>query len=156
VSDVPAGSIQCCFNLINPSAGLPAPDAFPYQNYRQLIDAAAANQIGVIAIRVLAGGALSGSLARHVNATPTVEPVAAGQSFAEDVKRSHLFQFLIQDGYADSLIEAAIRFVIGKAEVSTALIGISHMEQLEQAVEYSAKGPLPAEALDRLNQVWAN
>ena len=85
-----------------------------------------------------------------------MDPVAAGQSFAEDVKQSQLFQFLIQEGYAGGLIEAAIRFVVGKAEVSTVLIGISHMEQLEQAVEYIVKGPLPAEALGRLNQVWAN
>ena len=40
VADVPAASIQCCFNLINPSAGAPAPQGFPYQDYRQLIDAA--------------------------------------------------------------------------------------------------------------------
>src|SRR5262245_39307894 len=156
VSSWPAGSIQCCFNLINPSAGLQAPAGFPYQNYRQLIDAAAANQLGVIAIRVLAGGALSGSVDRHANATPNVDPIATSQSFAEDVQRSGSFRFLIQEGYADSLIEAAIRFVIGKAEVSTVLIGISHLEQLEQAVEYISKGPLPTEALDRLNQVWVN
>jgi aryl-alcohol dehydrogenase-like predicted oxidoreductase len=156
ISSVPAASIQCCFNLINPSAGWPTPDGFPYQNYRQLIDAAAANQIAVIAIRVLAGGALSGSFTRHANAARSVDPVAAGQSFAEDVQRSQLFQFLIQEGYAGSLIEAALRFVIGKAEVATVLVGISDMEQLEQAVEYVTKGALPADALERLNQIWAS
>jgi aryl-alcohol dehydrogenase-like predicted oxidoreductase len=155
VASVGAGSVQCCFNLMNPSAGVPLDEGFAYQNYRQLIDVAAANGLGVIAIRVLAGGALSGSVARHVNAARSVEPIATGRSFADDVQRSHVFQFLIQEGYAGSLIEAAIRFVIGKAEVSTVLIGISDMAQLEQAVEYSTKGPLPAAALDRLNQVWA-
>jgi len=156
VSSVPAASIQCCFNLLNPSAGVPAPDGFPYQDYRQLIDTAAANQIGVIAIRVLAGGAVSGSVARHVNAARTVDPVSAGQSFAEDVKRSQRFDVLAQEGFAGNLIEAAIRFAIGKPGVSTVLIGISDMEQLEQAVEYSTKGPLPAGALDRLRQLWAS
>src|SRR5262249_13384953 len=156
VSGVHAASIQCCFNLINPSAGEPAPEGFPYQDYRQLIDAAAAQQIGVIAIRVLAGGALSGSIARHANAALIVDPVAAGQSFAEDVQRSQLFEVLVQEGYAGSLIEAAIRFAIGKPGLSTVLIGISHMAQLEQAVEYSAKGPLPAQALERLRQIWAS
>jgi len=156
VSNVRAASIQCCFNLLNPSAGVPVADGFPYQDYRQLIDTAAANQIGVMAIRVLAGGALSGSVARHGNAARSVDPIGGGQSFAEDVTRSQRFGVLLQEGYADSLIEAAIRFVIGKAEVSTVLIGISDMEQLEQAVEYSAKGPLPPEALGRLRQLWAS
>ena len=156
VSSVPTASIQCCFNLLNPSAGLPVPNDFRYQDYRQLIDIAAAKQIGVIAIRVLAGGALSGSVARHVNATQTVDPVATGRSFAEDAKRSQLFEALIHEEYVGSLIEAAVRFVVGKPEVSTTLIGISDLEQLEQAVEYSTKGPLPTGALDRLRQLWDN
>jgi aryl-alcohol dehydrogenase-like predicted oxidoreductase len=156
VSSVPAATIQCCFNLLNPSAGVPVSDGFPYQDYRQLIDTAAANHIGVMAIRVLAGGALSGSLARHGNAACSVDPIGGGQSFAEDVTRSQRFGVLLQEGYADTLVEAAIRFAIGKAEVSTVLIGISDMEQLEQAVEYSARGPLPPEAFDRLRQLWAS
>jgi CubicO group peptidase (beta-lactamase class C family) len=106
--------------------------------------------------RVLAGGALSGSVARHVNAARTVDPIATGQSFAEDVKRAQRFDVLVQGGHAGNLIEAAKRFVIGKAGVSTVLIGISDMEQLEQAVEYSTKGPLPAGALGRLRQLWAS
>jgi len=156
VSSVPAASIQCCFNLLNPSAGVPAPDGFPYQDYRQLIDAAAANHIGVIAIRALAGGALSGSAARHANAATSVDPIGGSQTFAEDVARAQRFGILVQEGYVGSLIEAAVRFAIGKAAVSTVMIGISDLEQLEQAVEFSAKGPLPAEALGRLRQLWAN
>ena len=66
------------------------------------------------------------------------------------MQQAQLFEALIQDGYVGGLIEAAIRFVIGKPEVATALIGISDLEQLEQAVEYSNKGALPAAALDRV------
>jgi aryl-alcohol dehydrogenase-like predicted oxidoreductase len=155
-SSVPAGSMQCCFNMLNPSAGAPTPKGFPYQDYRQLIDVAAAHQIGVIAIRVLAAGALSGSVARHANAAQTVDPIATGQRLAEDVERSQRFEALIHEGYASSLVEAAIRFAIGKPEVATVLIGISDRQQLEQAAAYAAKGALPAEALARLSQLWAN
>ena len=156
VASVPTASSQCCFNLLNPSAGVPAPAGFPYQNYRQLIDTAAAHQIGVIAIRVLAGGAFSGSLARHLNAAQAVEPLGSGQTFAQDVDRSRRFDVLVKEGHVDNLIEAAIRFVLGKAQVSTALIGISDLEQLERAVDYSSKGALPAEALERLWQLWTD
>lgn len=150
---VPAASIQCCFNLLNPSAGAPAPPGFAYQDYRQLIDVAAAKGVGVIAIRVLAGGALSGSAARAANAAPHVDPIATGQSFLDDVLRSQRFERLVRAGYVEGLAEAAIRFVIGKPEVATALVGISDMAQLEQAVAFSAKGPLPAEALELCQQL---
>lgn len=150
-----ADTIQCCFNLLNPSAGEAAPAGFPFQDYGQLIDRAAQQQMGVIAIRVLAGGALSGSAARHPNAAQNVAPIASGQNFAEDVAQAQRFNFLSEAGYTGSLVEAAIRFAISKAEVSTALVGISNMEQLEQAIDAANKGPLPAEAMEGLRAVWA-
>ena len=150
-----AQTIQCCFNLLNPSAGHPVSADFHFQNYHQLIDKAAAKGIGVIAIRVLAGGALSGSTARHPNAMQLVDPIASHNDFAEDVVWAQRFNFLVAEGYANTLIEAAIRFVIGKPEISTTLVGISNLEQLEQAVEAANKGELPFEARARLEPIWA-
>ena len=151
-----ADTVQTCYNLLNPSAGMPAPPGFPFQDYRQVIDRAAGQQLGVIAIRVLAAGALSGSVSRHPLAAQAVAPIASGRDLAEDVNRSQAFQFLVEEGYAGSLVEAAIRFAISKAEVSTALVGFSSLAQLEQAAAAVNKGPLPAEAFDRLRQVWSD
>jgi aryl-alcohol dehydrogenase-like predicted oxidoreductase len=36
------------------------------------------------------------------------------------------------------------------------MVGISNMEQLEQAIRFVNQGPLPEEALDRVRDVWAN
>ena len=59
------------------------------------------------------------------------------------------------DGKSETnLVPAAIRFVISKAEISTALVGISNLEQLELAVKSAESGPLSAEELKDLNEIW--
>jgi aryl-alcohol dehydrogenase-like predicted oxidoreductase len=150
-----AETVQSCFNLINPTAGRPTPDNFPYQDYEQLIDAAAGQNMGVIAIRVLAAGALSGSAVRHPNAAQNVDPIASGADLNEDIARANAFMGLVESGVTDSLVEAAIRFAISKAEVSTALVGLSNMAQLEEAAAAANKGPLPTDALAQLPAIWA-
>jgi len=149
-----AYTIQACYNLINPSAGNTVPPEFPFQDYRRLIDKASTRQIGVIAIRVLAGGALSGTTQRHPNADQTVSPIASGDEYADDVKRAKTFQFLVEQGYAGSLVEAAIRFAITHSGISTALVGFSSLEQLDRAIGYAAEGPLPPEALRQIEEAW--
>ena len=144
-------TIQTVYNALNPSGGRRVPSSFPYQDYGQLIDRASAKGIGVIAIRVLAGGALSGTADRHSIAMQGVTPLATGRDYAEDVARARHADFLVADGTVGSLAEAAVRFAISKLEISTALVGTSSLEQLEQAVEAARRGPLPQEALDRVH-----
>lgn len=148
-----AQTIQSCFNLINPTAGMPTPAGHPFQDYQQLIDRAAERGVGVIAIRVLAGGALSGSSSRHPNAAQSVEPIASGDSLDMDVAWSQRFEPLVAEGYVQSMPEAAIRFAVGKPEIATSLVGISSFEQLEQALDAASRGALPAEALGRLQAI---
>jgi L-galactose dehydrogenase/L-glyceraldehyde 3-phosphate reductase len=148
-------SIQACYNLLNPSAGVAVPSTFPFQDYGRLIDLAAAKDTGVIAIRVLAGGALSGTADRHPNAEQSVSPIASGQDYAADVHLAGRFRSLIDEGYVEDPVEAAVRFAISNKTVSTALVGLSSIEQLEQAARYANKGPLPSEALVRLHEVWS-
>jgi aryl-alcohol dehydrogenase-like predicted oxidoreductase len=148
-------TLQACYNLLNPSAGATVPAPFPFQNFGQLLDRCAARNIGVIVIRALAAGALSGTAQRHPNAAQAVAPISTSPEFDADVERAQAFNFLVAEGYCSNLVEAALRFVISKPAVSTTLIGISSFEQLEQAVAYVERGALPAEVLGRLAEVWA-
>lgn len=143
-------SVQCCYNLLNPSAGMPVSADFPFQDYGRIVNTAAARKIGVIAIRVLAGGALSGVLERHPVAATEVNPIASSSAYTEDVARAQRLAWLIDEGHVTTLVEAAIRFVISSPAVSTALVGISTAEQLEQAVTYVNRGALPATVLARI------
>jgi aryl-alcohol dehydrogenase-like predicted oxidoreductase len=51
-------------------------------------------------------------------------------------------------------VEAAIRFVVSKPEVATTLVGISSIEQFDQALAAVNQGALPAEASARLQSIW--
>jgi L-galactose dehydrogenase/L-glyceraldehyde 3-phosphate reductase len=156
VAESGADTIQTCYSLLNPSAGYKMSPNFHFQDYRQLIDRAAERQMGVIAFRVLAGGALSGTTSRHPVAARSVETIASNASFEADAAQAGSFQFLIDNGWADSLVEAAIRFVLNHPGISTAPIGLSSLDQLEQAIAAIEKGPLPPAALDQLSGVWAD
>ena len=63
------------------------------------------------------------------------------------------FEPLVREGHADSLIEAALRYVIVQRAVSTVLVGYSTLEQLEYAARSIEKGPLSPAALDRVADI---
>jgi aryl-alcohol dehydrogenase-like predicted oxidoreductase len=148
-------TVQAFYNLLNPSAGAEAPPGFPAQDFGRLVDKAAEKEMGVLAIRVLAAGALSGVAERHPVAVPTVAPMGSGRDYREDLGRAGRFSFLVREGHVADLIEAAVRFALGNRGISTVLVGYSDLEHLEKAVEYASRGPLPAEVVSRLPAVWA-
>jgi aryl-alcohol dehydrogenase-like predicted oxidoreductase len=146
---------QVFYNLLNPSAGQAPPPGFPVpEDFGRLLERAREQRVGVIGVRALAAGALSGRLERHPVAVPSVEPIASGPGYAEDVARAQRLEALVREGYVGSLIEAALRFVVSHDAVSTVLVGYSSLDQLELAAAAMAKGPLPPAALDRLRSLW--
>ncbi len=138
---------QVSYNLLNPSPGRAVPASFPAQDYGNLLAHTKAADMGVINIRVLAGGALSGSEERHANASPPPEPIGSGSSYTIDLDRARRLMPLISEGHASSLVEASLRYVIANEAVSTVLIGIATSEQFEYAVRSIEKGPLSDSAL---------
>jgi aryl-alcohol dehydrogenase-like predicted oxidoreductase len=134
---------QIPYNLLNPSGIAPArPDA---PDLGGIIRQAAGLDVGVMAIRILAGGALSGTEARSPLGVAKVEPIASGASYTADVAAARRFLPLVEAGHAADLVELALRFVIGAPEIATNIIGTSSLEELDHAVAAVAKGPLPAE-----------
>jgi L-galactose dehydrogenase/L-glyceraldehyde 3-phosphate reductase len=141
---------QVSYNMLNPSAGTSVASGYPAHDFGNLLAHTKAADMGVIAIRVLAAGALSGSEDRHPYGSSQVDPIGSGRDYSIDVERARRLEPLVREGHAGSLVEAAIRFVIAHPAVSTALVGYSTLEQLETAAAGANKGPLPPPALDRL------
>ena len=143
-------SAQVVYNMLNPSAATALPANYPAQDYGRLFDHTKAAGVGVIAIRVLAGGALSGSAERHPIASPPPEPIGSSMSYGADVARASRLMPLVQEGFAASLTEAAARFAISHPAIGTVLVGLATPQQFQDALAAVQKGPLPAAALDRL------
>jgi aryl-alcohol dehydrogenase-like predicted oxidoreductase len=137
--------------MLNPSAACELPKNYPAQDYRQLFEQTRQAGVGVIGIRVLAGGALSGSTDRHPIASPPPEPIGSAMSYDADVARARRLMPLVKEGFAASLTEAATRFAISHSGIGTILVGIATPHQFEDALAAVAKGPLPPAALERLS-----
>ena len=144
-------SAQVVYNMLNPSASEQLPPNYPAQDYERLFDHTRAAGVGVVGIRVLAGGALSGSAERHPIAGPPPEPIGSAMRYDADVDRARRLIPLIEDGFAASLTEAATRFALSHPAMGTLLVGMATPQQFEDALAAVQKGPLPQAALDRLS-----
>jgi aryl-alcohol dehydrogenase-like predicted oxidoreductase len=143
-------SAQVVYNMLNPSAGTELPPNYPAQDYGRLFEHTRKAGVGVVGIRVLAGGALSGSTERHPIASPPPEPIGSAKSYEADVRRGSCLMPLVKEGFAASLTEAATRFAITHPAIGTILVGMATPQQFEAALAAVQKGPLPPAALERL------
>jgi aryl-alcohol dehydrogenase-like predicted oxidoreductase len=144
-------SAQVVYNMLNPSAAVELPANYPAQDYGRMFDHTSAAGVGVVGIRVLAGGALSGSAERHPIAGPAPEPIGSAMSYDADVDRARRLMPVVTEGYAASLTEAAARFALSHPAMGTILVGMATPQQFEDALAAVLKGPLPPAALDRLS-----
>jgi aryl-alcohol dehydrogenase-like predicted oxidoreductase len=144
-------SAQVVYNMLNPSAAEALPANYPAQDFGRLFDRTKAAGTGVVCIRVLAGGALSGSAERHPIASPAPEPIGSAMSYDADVARARRLMPLEEEGFAASLTEAATRFVLSQPAIGTILVGMATPSQFDDALAAIRKGPLPPAALDRLS-----
>ncbi len=144
-------SVQAYYNLLNPSAGAAVPRDFSALNYGRLIERAAAKGMGVVVIRVLAAGALTSN--PDAGGGSSAEPLSPGSDYMLDLKRAEKVKSAV-GGETQSLAQAAIRFALMKAEVSTVLVGFSNSAHIDEAVACSGASGLSEEAMARLKQLW--
>ena len=103
--------------------------------------------MGVIIGSALQQGALSRRYDDEVNhGAPWLSPPRRAQCKA-------LYAYLDQIGLP--IAEAGYRFALSNPDVSTVLMGVRSVEEVEQNIAAAAKGPLPAEVLARLDEIAA-
>lgn len=102
---------------------------------------------------MLALGALSNApnFLGFVDAPPPL--LSPGSEYARDVQRAARLRWLA-GGEAASLAQAAVRFALMKAGVSTVLCGFSGEAQLGEILSASGAGGLAEGAMARLARIW--
>lgn len=110
--------------------------------------------IGVIPRCILDEGALTGKISPD---TKFPEGSFLGAYFKDDRKKivydkARELSWLVDEGYAGSLAEAATRFTISDPVVSSAIAGMRNPKHANANCLAVDKGPLPKEALERLKK----
>ena len=131
-------TIQVPYHLLNPSAGQNMPENFPETNYGNVIAVCAKHRLGVLAIRVLAGGALAGNApSPHTLKTPFF-PLSL---YERDLAGAQRLQALL--GPDRPLASEAIRFALAHPQIHSALIGFGATTQIDEALQAMALDSAP-------------
>ncbi len=147
--------VQAYYNLLNPSAGVAVPPGFYGQDFNLLMEQAANAGMGVVAIRVMAGGALAGDTARQGHASPSMGgAMAGGADYDRDYQRAQAISSWVTAGKRTPP-QAAVRFALDSPLVSAALVGFSSVAQVEEAVACSGSASLEEATLAALRELWA-
>jgi L-galactose dehydrogenase/L-glyceraldehyde 3-phosphate reductase len=143
-------SAQVYYNLLNPSAARSMPRAWTGQNLGGIIDACRAHHVAVMAIRIFAAGVIATD-----ERTGRESVLTADASLAEEERKAKAVFETIGSGEG-SRGQVALRFVLANPDVSCAIIGVSHLHHIDEALQAAEMGPLPAPVLRQLDALYAS
>jgi aryl-alcohol dehydrogenase-like predicted oxidoreductase len=149
-SEAGLDTMQCYYNVLNPSAGYPGSPDGEAQDFDGLLDHAAAAGLGVLGIRVLAAGATAATPTRHPIAGDPGSVLARGSEYGRDLERAERLRPLVDELGLESTLELALRFALAKRGLSSALVGVSDRAQVADALRWAERGPLAPDAVERV------
>jgi L-glyceraldehyde 3-phosphate reductase len=146
--------INTPYTLLNPTAGRPKPAGFSGKDYGDVIGAAQAKGMGAAIYSPLAGGFLTDATVEGRERHPLARrPDAQEASTRRNSAAAARLRFLAQEN-AITLAQAAMRFVLMHPGVTTALAGVSSLEQLEETATVPDLPPFTADQMARLERLW--
>lgn len=140
-------AVQIYYNLLNPTAMASAGSGWSSTDFNGLLHRCAAQDMGVMGIRIFAAG----HLASHERHGREVAITANAEDAAEEARAKAALDVLgSQHGTG---AQAALRFGLACPLLSTIVVGIGEPGHLEEALAAADKGPLPASALQALDDL---
>jgi L-glyceraldehyde 3-phosphate reductase len=139
---------QIYYNLLNPTAMTPAGPGWNTTDFDGLLQRCAAQDMGVMGIRVFAGSHLA-TRERHGR---EVAITANAENAAEAARAGAVWEVL---GSAHGTgAQTALRFGLACPLLSTVVIGVGEPSHLDEAVAAAEMGPLPDTAVATLEKLW--
>lgn len=140
---------HCYVNAINPTAGWKL-SIEGQQDFRDLIGHCDEHGVAPIAIRMLAAGALAGDVPRHPIAGGGGRAMIQGGEYERDLERARSIQLLASELGLEGALELSLRFVLSHPQIATGLVGLSSLDQLEDAIRWAERGPLDDSSVQRV------
>lgn len=138
---------QIYYNMLNPTAGAGAGLGWNSTDFDGLLQKCAAQDMGVMGIRIYAAGHLA-ARERHGRELPIT---SNADNAAEEARAQAALEAL--GGRYGTGAQAALRFGLASPLLSTIVVGIGEPWHLDQAIEATHMGPLPDEGLQQLERV---
>ncbi len=139
---------QVYYNMLNPSAGRKMPANWTGHSFDGIIDACRRQDMGIMAIRILAAGVLATDLR-----TGREIPVSIDSEVAKEEQRTGAVFAVLEDAYG-TRAQTAVRFALANSDVACAIVGLATLEHLDEALAGAESGPLPEDAVVRLDRVY--
>lgn len=147
--------INVPYTLLNPTAGTEKPQGFSGPDFGNVISYAHEHGAGAAIYAPLAGGFLTDDAVegrdRHRLAR-AADPQS--ENARRTIARAVHMKFLAK-ARGCTLAQAAYRFILDHPGVTTALAGISSMQQLEEIVAATKLPGLSADEMAALGEIWA-
>jgi aryl-alcohol dehydrogenase-like predicted oxidoreductase len=131
-------AVQCIANLLDSPGGLKFFDG-PAKP-RTVIAAARANQIGVMGIRAVQAGALTGAIDR---------PLPADHAEMRDYRIAAPFRQICAELGANPAV-IAHRYALS-LDIDTLVLGVKNRQELAECVAAAGAGPLPRDLIERID-----
>jgi len=140
---------QIYYNMINPTAMTGAGPGWNSTDFNGLLKKCAAQDMGVMGIRIFAAGHLA-ARERHGRELP----ITANADNAAEEARAQAALAVIGERYGTSA-QTALRFGLACPQLSTIVVGIGEPWHLDQALGAARMGSLPEGALNQLEKTRA-
>jgi len=142
-------SAQVYYNLLNPTAGTRVPDTWGAYDFYSILASCQSHGVAAMNIRVFSAGVIATD-----QRTGREMPLTPGDSVeSETEKAARIFSEFGND--YGSRAQTAIRFALSEERLACVIFGLAELDHLEEAISAQDSGPLPEEALQRLNLIYA-